>query len=139
MFKFFLNGYEFTPLNVGDLSIDINLTTDKGAYQYEYTLSGSPIYTGAAYQFITRHSDGQAIEFYIEETGELGTYVVYNGVFTNRDCNDDEDLKIIECEVNNNTLYQRLIDNFDKTFNMLLAPNVVSAEYESTGDYEYLH
>lgn len=138
MFKYYLNGYEYTPDNVGDLSMDITLVTDKGAYYYEYTLSGSPIYSSVAYDFIYRHSDGQSIAFTIEEIGELGTYEVFKGTFTNRSCAFDEDYSIVECEIKQDSLYRRLVDNFDKTFNMLLTPNVVSAEYESTGKYEYV-
>lgn len=138
MFKYYLNGYEYKPDNVGDLSIDISLVTDKGAYYYEYTLIGSPIYSSVAYDFIYRHSDGQQLAFTINEISDTGTYEVFKGKFTNRSCTFDEDYSIVECEIKQDSLYRRLIDNFDKTFNMLLTPNVVSAEYESTGDYEYV-
>jgi len=138
MFKFYLNNQEYTPVNIGELSIDINLTTDAGAYYYEYLLNGSPMYKGAAYKFIRKHSDGQKIEFKITEQNDTGVYQIYKGKFTNRACTDNEDDKIIECEISTDSLYRRLVDNYDKTFNMLLTPNIVSSQYESTGSYEYL-
>lgn len=138
MFNFYLNNQEYKPINIGELSLDIKLVTDSGAYYYEYTLNGSPTYEKAAYEFIKKHSDGQKIELLITERTETGTYEVYKGKFTNRATIDDEDKRIIQCEISTDSLYRRLVDNYDKTYNMLLTPNVVSAEYQSTGQYEYL-
>ncbi len=137
MFKFYLNGQEYTPINIGDLTMDIALVTDSGAYYYEYLLNGSPMFSGKAYEFIKRHSLGQKIEFVITETIEISTYEVFNGKFTRRACTDYKASSRIECEIVQDSLYRRLIDNYDKTFNMLQTSNVVSAKYESTGRYQY--
>ena len=137
MFKFYLNEQEYTPINIGDLTMDITLVTDSGAYYYEYLLNGSPIFNSKAYEFIKRHSLGQKIELVITETIEVSTYEVFKGKFTRRSCTDYEDSSRIECEIVQDSLYRRLIDNYDKTFNMLQTPNVVSSTYESTGQYEY--
>jgi len=137
MFKFYLNEQEYTPINIGDLTMDITLVTDSGAYYYEYLLNGSPIFNNKAYEFIKRHSLGQKIELVITETIEVSTYEVFRGKFTRRACTDYKDSSRIECEIVQDSLYRRLVDNYDKTFNMLQTPNVVSSTYESTGQYEY--
>jgi hypothetical protein len=137
MFKYYLDNQEHKPLNVGDLSIDITLKTEKGAYYHEYILNGSPKFDGLAYSFLMNYSDGQKVAFKIDEISETGTYEILRGYFTNRDCINCVDSKQIECKVRQDSLYQRLVDNYDKTFNMLETPNVVSSEYESTGNYDY--
>ena len=137
MFKFYLNNEEFTPINIGDLSLDIELVTNKGAYHFERVLNGAPLFAGEAYSFIMSHSDGQSIKFKIEEACSKGIFTVYNGSFTNWDCEPDKDKKQIKCEIEPNSLYRRLVSNYDKTFNFLETPNIVSVEYEKTSVYEY--
>ena len=137
MFTFYLNEQKYNPINIGELSIDINLVTEAGAYYYSYELQGNPIFSKQAYEFITSHSDGQKITLRLEESTDSGNYNILVGSFTNRDCTDYEDARQIQCEIKQESLYKKLVDNFDKTFNFLETPEFVSASYENLQDYEY--
>lgn len=138
MFTFYLNEQKYNPINIGQLSIDINLVTEAGACYYSYELQGNPMFDKQAYEFITSHSDGQKITLRLEESTDSGNYNILVGSFTNRDCTDYEDARQIQCEIKQESLYKKLVDNFDKTFNFLETPEFASASYENLQDYEYL-
>ncbi len=131
MFKYFLNDTQYTPLNEGDFTFDIELKTDSGAYHYEKTLNGTVLFDGAAYEYIKAHSDTQKILFKIYEVCEDGDFLIFNHAlyFTNRDCYDDEDKKQITITLKADSYFQKLLDAIDINFNFLEVSNIVSTFY----------
>jgi len=137
-FKYYLNNEEYTPINTGGFSFDIQLVKDAGAYHYTTELGGKIVFGGSAYDFILKHSDCQRVELRIEETCTEGTFKILDLYFTNRDCTWKPDLKQVEIQPRANTLYQCLLDNYDRKFNFLETPNVVSSFFDSTPNFEYV-
>ena len=58
--------------------------------------------------------------------------------FTNRSAKWNPDLKILELEISPDTLYDCLTRNYDKTFNFLQTPNIVSTPYNDSPQYEFV-
>ena len=136
-FKYYLNNQEYTPINTGGFTFDINLVKDAGAYHYTKELGGKVVFSGAAYEFIRLHGDCQKIDFRIDETCTEGTFTALELYFTNRDCLFKPDLKQVEVTPRQDSLYQCILDNYDRKFNFLEVPNVVNTVYENTALFEY--
>ena len=129
LYKYYLNGYEYTPTNTGGFTFDISLDKSDGAHQYIKELNGSINFKNAAYDYILKHGDTQKIELTIKEFNELGTFLIFDLFFTLRDCKINPDQKTIEVNPKQNTLFNCLKDNYDREFNFLEVPTVVSSLY----------
>lgn len=129
LYKYYLNGYEYTPSNTGGFTFDFSLDKTDGAHQYTKDLNGSINFKTAAYDYIISHGDTQKIELTIKEFNELGTFLIFDLFFTIRDCKISPDEKMIEVSAKQNTLYNCLQDNYDRDFNFLEVPAVVSSLY----------
>ncbi len=86
IYKYYLNGIEHPPTNTGGFTLDINLVQESGSYQYVKELNGSINFKNAAYNYILLHSECQKINLEIKEFCGEGTFVIWNGYFTIRDC-----------------------------------------------------
>ncbi len=138
LYKYYLNGYEYTPSNSGGFTFDISLDKTDGAHQYVKELNGSINFKTAAYDYITSHGDTQKIELTIKEFNELGTFLIFDLFFTIRDCKISPAEKIIEVSPKQNTLFNCLKNNYDREFNFLEVPTVVSSLYSLDIDkFEY--
>ena len=91
-----------------------------------------------AYSLISKYGDCQKILFRIDETCGQNTFTIYDGFFTNRSAKWNPDLKILELEISPDTLYDCLTRNYDKTFNFLQTPNIVSTPYNDLPQYEFI-
>ena len=138
MFKYYIDNKEFKPLNTGDFTLDWQLVTDAGAYHYVKSLNGSVSFGEQAYSLISKYGDCQKILFRIDETCGQNTFTIYDGFFTNRSAKWNPDLKILELEISPDTLYDCLTRNYDKTFNFLQTPNIVSTPYNDLPQYEFI-
>jgi len=139
MFTYFINDTQYTPLNEGDFTFDIELKNDAGAYHYAKFLTGSVLFDGAAYEYVMAHSDTQKILFKVYETTDSGTFLIFDHAlyFTNRDCEINEDLKQIRIELKADSYYQKILDAADINFNFLEVSNVVESTYIDTPEIEY--
>ena len=138
MFKYYIDNKEFKPLNTGDFTLDWQLVTDAGAYHYVKSLNGSVSFGEQVYSLISKYGDCQKILFRIDETCGQNTFTIYDGFFTNRSAKWNPDLKILELEISPDTLYDCLTRNYDKTFNFLQTPNIVSTPYNDLPQYEFI-
>jgi len=138
MFKYYIDNKEFKPLNTGNFTLDWQLVTDAGAYHYTKSLNGAVNFGEQAYSLISKYGDCQKILFRIDETCGQNTFTIYDGFFTNRAAKWNPDLKILEVEMSNNTLYDCLTRNYDKTFNFLETPNIVSSEFIDSPQYQFI-
>ena len=138
MFKYYIDKKEFKPLNTGDFTLDWQLVTDAGAYHYVKSLNGSVSFGEQAYSLISKYGDCQKILFRIDETCGQNTFAIYEGFFTNRSAKWNPDLKILELEISPDTSYDCLTRNYDKTFNFLQTPNIVSTPYNDLPQYEFI-
>ncbi len=139
MFKYYLNNTEYTPINTGDFTFDIELLQESGSYHYAYSLAGKVTFgcKDGAYSYILAHGDCDKIQLRIDEVCDKGTFTVLDLYFTNRDCVFNPDQKRVEITPRQDTLYQCLVDNYDKKFNFLEVPNVVTSTYGKTAQFEY--
>lgn len=128
-YNFYINGQLYNPINIGDLKLDFKLSRDGGSFQYVKTLSGDMKFDGKAYVFIDSHSDCQKIKVEIEVIKQNVKLVIWKGRFTNRDCEFDRDNKTVTVSTKEDSLYQDVIDNYDRKFNVLEATNIVSSKY----------
>ena len=138
MFKYYIDNKEFKPLNTGDFTLEWDLVTDAGAYHYVKSLNGTVSFGEQVYSLISKYGDCQKILFRIDETCGQNTFTIYDGFFTNRSAKWNPDLKILELEISPDTLYDCLTRNYDKTFNFLQTPNIVSTVYNELRRYEYV-
>lgn len=134
---FYLNGYEYTPQNGGDLSLVLTLDRERGAYQFVKSIEGAPTFDSCAFDYIMNHDEDQEIIFSIKEETEKGEYTIYTGYFTQRLSDIDRFNKIIKITPREKTLYDCIKKDIDKSFNFLQAPQPVGAEYEPTAFFEY--
>ena len=138
MFKYYIDNKEFKPLNTGGFTLEWDLVTDAGAYHYVKSLNGTVNFGEQVYSLISKYGDCQKILFRIDETCGQNTFTIYNGFFTNRSAKWNPDLKILELKISPDTLYDCLTRNYDKTFNFLQTPNIVSASYSDQPQYEFI-
>ncbi len=138
MFKYYIDNKEFQPLNTGDFTLEWDLVTDAGAYHYVKSLNGTVSFGEQVYSLISKYGDCQKILFRIDETCGQNTFTIYDGFFTNRSAKWNPDLKILELEISPDTLYDCLTRNYDKTFNFLQTPNIVSTPYNDSPQYEFI-
>lgn len=135
VFKFYINETEFRPLNIGDLSVSIELSNEGGSYQYVYSLNGDLIVDYTIYNYIISHSDTQSVEFSIYEHCKEGVFKLFDHSFkfTNWDCTINEQKKQITIKLKQDSYYQRILDAYDINFNFLQVPNIVQAFYANDG------
>lgn len=138
MFKYYIDNKEFQPLNTGDFTLEWDLVTDAGAYHYVKSLNGTVSFGEQVYSLISKYGDCQKILFRIDETCGQNTFTIYDGFFTNRSAKWNPDLKILELEISPDTLYDCLTRNYDKTFNFLQTPNIVSTPYNDLPQYQFV-
>jgi hypothetical protein len=138
IYKYYLNGYEYTPTNTGGFTFDYNLNRENGAYHFSKSVNGSINFNGAAYDYILSFNKYQKIELTIKEFCPEGEFLLFNLYFTHFDCNFSPDEKRAEVSPKQDTLYQCLTDNYDREYNFLEATNVVSSVYSKDfSKYEY--
>ena len=137
IYKYYIQNKEFEPINTGEFTFTIELQRDSGSYQYVRNIDGKVRFQNQAYTFIRLHGDCQKLTFRVDEICEKGIFTIYNGFFTKRDCEDDEDYKTIEFTPTQDTFYDCVLRNIDKKFNFLQTPNPVTATYEDTPRYDF--
>ena len=129
IYKYYLNGIEYQPINTGGFTLDITLVREAGSYQYTKELNGSLNFKNAAYEYILLNSECQKITLEIKEFCGEGTFVIWYGYFTVRDCKFMPDKKQVDVYPNQDSLYKCLTDNYDRNFNILEASTVVESIY----------
>ena len=138
IYKYYLNGYEYTPTNTGGFTFDYNLNRENGAYHFSKSVNGSINFNGAAFDYILSFNKYQKIELTIKEFCPEGEFLLFNLYFTHFDCNFSPDEKRAEVSPKQDTLYQCLTDNYDREYNFLEAINIVSSVYSKDfSKYEY--
>ena len=138
IYKYYLNGYEYTPTNTGGFTFDYNLNRENGAYHFEKSLNGSINFNGAAYEYILSFDKYQKIELTIKEFCPEGEFLLFTLYFTHFDCTFSPDEKRAEVSPKQDTLFTCLTDNYDREFNFLETTNVVSANYkQGLNKYEF--
>ena len=138
IYKYYLNGYEYTPTNAGGFTFDYNLNRENGAYHFSKSVNGTINFNRAAYDYILSFDKYQKIELTIKEFCPEGEFLLFDLYFTHFDCTFSPDEKRVEVTPKQDTLFNCLTDNFDREFNFLEVTNVVSALYSSNlSNYEY--
>ncbi len=138
IYKYYLNGYEYTPTNTGGFTFDYNLNRENGAYHFSKSVNGSINFNGAAYDYILSFNKYQKIELTIKEFCREGEFLLFTLYFTHFECAFSPDEKRAEVSPKQDTLYQCLTDNYDREYNFLEATNIVSSVYsEDFTKYEY--
>ena len=138
IYKYYLNGTEYQPTNTGGFTLDINLVQEAGSYQYVKELNGSINFKNAAYDYILLSSECQKITLEIKEFCGEGTFVIWYGYFTIRDCKFMPDKKQVDVSPNQDSFYKCLTDNYDRNFNVLEVPTVVESGYaEDLARFDY--
>jgi len=141
-YEFYINETKYTPINLGEIDIDTTRDRQSGSYQYVKSLSSKVKFSNddGAYNYILKHGECQEVVLLIKEycSDFPDGIVIYNGSFTRRDCFFDPAKSIVEVSTKENSLYQCVLDNYDRKFNMLEASNVVSSTYATdVSEYEY--
>lgn len=129
IYKYYLNGYEYTPTNTGGFTFDYTLNTDNGAYHFDKNLNGTINFSLAAYDYILSFNKYQKIELIIKEFCTDGEFIIFDLFFTHFDCDFNPDQKRVEVTTKQNTLFKCLTDNYDREYNFLEVPNVVNSNY----------
>lgn len=138
IYKYYLNGYEYTPTNTGGFTFDYNLNRENGAYHFEKSLNGSINFNRAAYDYILSFDKYQKIELTIKEFCPEGEFLLFTLYFTHFDCTFSPDEKRAEVNPKQDTLFNCLTDNYDREYNFLETTNVVSANYkQGLNNYEF--
>ena len=138
IYKYYLNGYEYTPTNTGGFTFDYNLNRENGAYHFEKSLNGSINFNRAAYDYILSFDKYQKIELTIKEFCPEGDFLLFTLYFTHFDCTFSPDEKRAEVNPKQDTLFNCLTDNYDREYNFLETTNVVSANYkQGLNNYEF--
>jgi hypothetical protein len=136
-YRYFIQGEEFKPINRGDFTHDYNLEEDSGFYQFVYSLNGAVAFGSDVFSFVNKHSDCQKLSFVIKEKSHLGEFVLFNGYFTNRDCEFSPDENRIEITPREDTAYDCIKKGMDVKFNFLELGNESSVVYDSTPLFEF--
>jgi len=131
VYKYYIDNKEYTPDNTGDFTLDYTLSREGGSYQYVKDINGTVNYTGAVYDYILANGDAEKILFSIEEYSSEGTFIVYEGYFTNRNCVFNPDKKSVKIKLKHDSFYNCLLDNYDKTFNILGASTIVNSVWKN--------
>lgn len=138
VYKYYLNGTEYTPINTGDFTFDITLEREAGAYQYTNQLNGDIQFKNAAYQYILTHGECQKLELVITETCTDGIFDVFYLYFTRRDCKFYPDEKRVSISPKHDSLYKCLTDKYNTKFNFLEVPAIVETTYQQdVSQYEF--
>ena len=138
IYKYYLNGYEYTPTNTGGFTFDYNLNRENGAYHFSKSVNGSINFNGAAYDYILSFNKYQKIELTIKEFCPEGEFILFNLYFTQFECSFSPDQKRVEVSTKQDTLYNCLTDNYDREYNFLEATNVVSSIYkQGLNNYQF--
>ena len=130
IYKYYLNGYEYTPTNAGGFTFDYNLNRENGAYHFSKSVNGTINFNRAAYDYILSFDKYQKIELTIKEFCPEGVFTLFDLYFTHFDCTFSPDEKRAEVSPKQDTLFNCLTDNFDREYNFLEVTNVVSALYK---------
>lgn len=138
IYKYYLNGYEYTPTNTGGFTFDYNLNRDSGAYHFSKSVNGSINFNGAAYEYILSFNKYQKIELTIKEFCPEGEFLLFTLYFTHFECSFSPDQKRVEVSPKQDTLYKCFTDNYDREYNFLESTNVVRSIYsQDFNKYEY--
>ena len=131
--KFYINDIEHTPLNIGSITLDYTRERESGSYQYVKSLA-SKIKFGnedGAYSYIMKHGVIQTLVLRLTEfCAEFPQGIdIFKGEFTRRGSLNNPISKIIEIDPTEDSLYQNVLKNYDRSFNMLESPTVVGSTY----------
>ena len=138
IYKYYLNGYEYTPTNTGGFTFDYNLNRENGAYHFSKSVNGTINFNGAAYDYILSFNKYQKIELTIKEFCPEGEFILFTLYFTHFECSFSPDQKRVEVSTKQDTLYNCLTDNYDREYNFLEATNVVSSIYkQGLNNYQF--
>lgn len=138
VYKYYIDNKEYTPDNTGDFTLDYTLSREGGSYQYVKDINGTVNYTGAVYDYILSNGDAEKILFSIEEYSSEGIFIIYEGYFTNRNCVFNPDKKSVKIKLKHDSFYNCLLDNYDKTFNILEASTIVNSVWKNDlQNYEF--
>lgn len=139
VYKYYLNGTQYEPINTGSFTFDFTLERENGAYQYVQTLNGNLLFKDAAYDYILKHGECQKIKLLVTETCEDGVFDVFNLFFTRKDCKWNHDEKKVSIEPKHDSLYNCLKAKYDTKFNFLEVPEIVSTVYkQDVSQWEFL-
>ena len=139
IYKYYLNDKEYNPINTGGFTFDITLVQEAGSYQYVKELNGSIDFKDAAYEYILLHAEDQKILLSVKEFCGDGTFVIWDGYFTRRDCKFFPDKKMLQAQPKQDSLFKCLTDNYDRKYNFLEATNVVDTTYNpDLSNFEFL-
>jgi hypothetical protein len=140
VYKYYLNGYQYTPKNTGDITINYERVQENGSYQYVKNIGNSVVYDNknGAYDYINSFGECQKISLTIIEFCKDGEFTIFDGLFTKRDCSFKPDLKLIDTKPKEDSLYKCLTDSYDRDYNFLEAPSIVSTTYlTDVSQYDY--
>lgn len=138
MYRFSVDGLDLEPSNIGDIGIAIELQRDFGAFQFVYSLSEKIEFGKTGYDIIINYGECQKIPLLIYEQCENIEYLIFEGYFTIRDAEIDPDLEIIKIEPKQDSQYKCVLDNIDREFNFLEEPDIVSANFVTGSEIEWL-
>jgi rhodanese-related sulfurtransferase len=140
VYKYYLNGHQYTPKNTGDITINYERVQENGSYQYVKNIGNSVVYDNknGAYDYINSFGECQKINLTIIEFCIDGEFTIFDGLFTKRDCSFQPDLKLIDTKPQEDSLYKCLTDSYDRDYNFLEAPTIVSSTYlTDVSQYDY--
>lgn len=142
-YKFYINNTEYSPINLGSITIRDTRERESGSYQYVKSLGSKVVFGNddGAFDYINRHGECQEIVLTIREyCKEFPSGVdIFKGKFTKRGSSFDSDSSIVGINPVERSLYQCVLDNYDRDFNFLEAPTVVEATYAlDVSKYEYI-
>lgn len=121
-YKFYIDGIERTPTNVGAISINEELFTEAGAYFMRKKLSSSLQYTGKQdYQFFKSITDlCQRFTLEVKQVfaSPRGEEMIYKGTFTVLNLSFNDTKCIAELEPETLDQHTCILKNWDKQFNV---------------------
>lgn len=136
-----LDGTAYECDNLGEVSLDLSLFEENGAFAYRYQLGSALTFKGGAYQYILSQTNIDlctSIDVVIQEVCDTGIETLLQGRFGRLDCSFQKDACIVEVEVETVDKYTCLLDNYEKEVNILETPNPFALTFNGLFNLTFL-
>jgi len=138
--KCYIDGIERTPINLGAVNITQERFTESGAYAVRSNISEGLKFTKSDYQYIKQQTEidvCQTISVRLDEVCTTGTNTVYQGIFTQSNCEFFTDSCAVVVQPDINDEYYCLLKNWELDINILRNANIFDLDYQPVFGLEF--
>lgn len=122
MYRISLDGTPYAAENFGEVTVNLNLVTDKGAYFFRRSLSDDLRFYKAAYNYVSQQialTQCERITILIEQQCSSGWETILTGYFSRYDCEINLESCYLDASITVTDEYTCLLDNQDTKVNFL--------------------